>query len=839
MNESTWARMWELFHDALEASGGERSELLDSRCADDPELRVRIEALLRSHDSAPRFLDPLKAASAATDDPMIGSTIGSYNIEGLLGKGGMGVVYAARQTEPLEREVALKLIRRGMASGEAVARFDSERRVLARMAHQHIANVYDAGSTADGRPWVVMERVGGRPITETADTNRLTPRQRLELMRTVCLAVHHAHQRGVIHRDLKPNNIMVAEVDGDLLPKVIDFGIAKAVDPEGMESGRPTVQGRLIGTPEYMSPEQLLGHPVDTRSDVYALGVVMYELLTGSLPFDDTRLQRAGSAGFETSITTRDPKAPSTQVSDGDPSSGEIARARGTDVIGLRRELRGDLDWIVLKAMATDADRRYGSASELADDISRFLEHRPVTAAPPSSMYRLSRLVRRHRVATSAIIAVAISLVLGTTTTAWMAVRANQALDVSRREAATTRAVNQLLEDLLAAPDPGRTRDGSAAREVLVVDVLARASDELDSLDQQPAVEASLRKTLGNTYLGLGLPDPAVVQFERAVELAAATYPNDHPELLTARHNLALGFKEQGRFDEAETLLRPTLDARRKVLGIEHSETLTSMHNLAALTYERGRLDEARALLEELIPLKDRVLADDTDRRFASRNTLVLVLARQGAYAEAETLARDTLGRRRVVWGDDHPLTLSSLGNLAFVHQEMGALEEAEHSFRELLEARRRILGSEHSDTLLAAQNLATVQSQLGKFEAARLLLEEVLTAYRASLGESHPRVLMSTHNLARTITKAGDPDTAVGMYESMLPTAVVRFGADHHLVATFRGGFGVALLDIGRTTEAESELGASLRLLEASLGPDHRMTRIARERLEQLESSR
>ena len=833
--------MWDVFHEAVEVPPQDRDSFLDDACANDPELRAEVQRLLDGHESAPSLLDPLQQGSDSDQapDPLIGSDIDVYHIERLIGGGGMGVVYGARQLEPIRREVAIKLIRLGMDTREVVARFESERQALALMDHPNIATVHHAGTTDEGRPDFVMELVHGTSITSFCDTARLSTRARIELMIPICHAIHHAHQKGVIHRDLKPSNILVSKDENTATAKVIDFGIAKAIEQRLTEKTLATVQGRLIGTPEYMSPEQAAtAADIDIRTDIYSLGVVLYELLVGRLPFGT--VEETGYTELERAIRDTEAPTPSTRLSALGAEAATVAELRGTDRPRLLRDLKSGLDWIISRALANDRSRRYGAASELADDLTRFLGNRPLLAGPPSTGYRMRIFVRRHRVGVAAGTALIVALVLGAAGTTWMALAAAQqreqaeaARDHAREEAETAQAVNRVLDRLLSAPNPmSPALTGGVNREVKVVDVLDSADESLAELADQPAVEAALRLTLGKTYLHLGLAEKAQVHFERCRQLRIEKLGEDHPDTLMASHELAFALKELGQLAEAEELLQATLEHRQRVLGPDHSDTLTSRHNLANIVFQRGRMADAEAMLRELITTLDRAEGEDPKLALSARNNLALVLSQRGAMEEAETLAREVLSERRRLFGDENPDTMVALGNLATVLREREKLDEADVLFSEMARLQTKVLGPTHPNTLLTIQNRATILTGLGRYGEAAAIYRQVLDHYQTTFSPTHPYVLVTSHNLARNLTDGDQAAEAAAIYRQVMPLAREAFGADHVYVAMFEGGQGVSLLRLQEFAEAERHLLSSHRLHVTALGADHQRTGVARLRL-------
>ncbi len=509
---------------------GERAAFLDDACAGDIALRQHIEELFEIGERAAAFMETtaadLSQVHGLVRAEKSGDRIGRYMLLEQIGEGGFGVVYVAEQEEPVRRRVALKVIKLGMDTKQVVARFEAERQALALMDHHNIAKVLDAGATDTGRPYFVMELVRGVPITEYCDKNNLTTRDRIDLFIQVCQAIQHAHQKGIIHRDIKPSNILVTLQDGVPVPKVIDFGIAKATEQRLTDKTVYTAFNQFMGTPAYMSPEQaeMSGLDIDTRSDIYALGVLLYELLTGKTPFDQKELVSAGVDAMRRIIREKEPERPSTRLST--MQEGELtttAKRRHTDAPKLVHLIRGDLDWIVMKALEKDRTRRYETANGLAMDIQRYLNNEPVAARPPSNLYRFQKLVRRNKLAFAATGAVTAALIIGLGLSTWLffkekdarkrAVAAEQAQSKLREqaqleeqkaqvEAAKNRQVAQFLEDMLNGVGPSVAMGSDTT---LLKKILDNTAKRIGSgLAQQPEVEAELRYTLGEVYWGTG-----------------------------------------------------------------------------------------------------------------------------------------------------------------------------------------------------------------------------------------------------------------------------------------------------------------------------------------------
>jgi non-specific serine/threonine protein kinase/serine/threonine-protein kinase len=624
MDPDRWKQVEELYHAALEREESGRAAFLEQACAGDEALRRRVESLLAHYAQASsRFLEEPAlevAAKALAEDQEVeatsrrhppalsllategtgvtegtgGTVICRYHLLQKVGQGGMGEVWLAEQKEPVRRRVALKLVKAGMNTREVIARFESEGQALALMDHPTIAKVFDAGSTTQGAPYFVMEYVAGVAITSYCDNHRLSTRERLELFMHVCEGVQHAHQKAIIHRDLKPSNILVTEVDGRAAPKIIDFGVAKALAQRLTADTLLTRAGALVGTPEYMSPEQALssGEDIDTRTDVYSLGVIFYELLAGVAPLD---LRKITLDELLRRLREEEPPKPSAKIRTQDPATlSELARKRQTEPLALAKQMRGDLDSIALKALEKDRSRRYGSPSDLAADIGRYLRNEAVLAVPPSVAYRARKFARRQRGALVTTAAFMLVLILAAGVSIRQSIRAN-------REAAVAQAVNDFLQHDLLAQASAATQSGPSAKpdpHLEVRTALDRAAARITGkFDRQPEVEAAIRDTIGQAYVDLGLYPEARKQFERALELYRRVLGAENPETLKTMSRLGRTADLQGKYAEAEALESQTLAISRRLLGTEHPDTLKSMVTLASVYHHQASTRRPRRLI--------------------------------------------------------------------------------------------------------------------------------------------------------------------------------------------------------------------------------------------------
>ena len=858
-------RVQEIFAIAIKLPAHIRSAYLDTACPGEPSIRAEVDVLLRACDEPDRDATLTVAHSAATqadsrrEGP--GTIIGPFKLLQLLGEGGFGSVFLAEQEHPVRRKVALKIIKLGMDTRQVVARFEQERQALAMMDHPNIARVLDAGSTDAGRPYFVMDLVKGEPIAEYCDRNNLSINDRLELFAQVCAAVQHAHTKGIIHRDLKPSNILVSMQDGRPSTKIIDFGIAKATSSRLTEKTVFTEHRQLIGTPEYMSPEQAEGSlDIDTRTDVYSLGVVLYELLTGSTPFNSTDLRSAAYGEIQRIIREVDPPKPSTRISQNSETLAGVAGHRRTEPRKLGGVVRGELDWIVMRALEKDRSRRYETANSLGSDIHRYMSGQAVLAAPPSAGYRARKFIRRNRAMVSSGAAVALALLVGVVAFGWQAnvarrqrdravaaeqqttQRAEELAQVADFQSKMLSAINptdageKLMKDIqdrfgaallkAGVPDAQKAERTTAfARELSEVNatdtavelidrtILLPAIDAVDKqFKDQPIVVASLRYTLSELYRILGKFDSALALQQEVLDTRKRILGEDHPDTLRSLNDLGSILESKGDLARAEACLRETVERRTKVLGADHFETLVSMSNLGNLLRGQAKFDEAEPLLRASLDGHRRVSGPTDRMTLVSTNTYGYLLIAQGKVKDAEPYWREAYEIGRRTFGPDDPDVLVWTNNLGGLLGTLGRHAESEQYLKSSMEAARRVHGLEHPTALHCTMAYGSVLVNLGRFADAEPYYREAMEARRRTLGAEHPDTLYSLVGLGNVLRDLGKFSEAESYLVESLEVRRRTLGGEHP--ATLSGLLALARLysDQGKFAEAEAMYGAALR---------------------------
>jgi serine/threonine protein kinase len=938
------ARVETLFNGALARPPAERPAFLAAECGGDAELRARVERLLAAHDeldapagtgdfepdgSTRTFGDAPAATGTYHADATAGTVVaGKYTLTEAIGEGGMGSVWRAKQTEPVKRFVAVKLIKAGMDSKQVLARFEAERQALAVMDHPNIAKVLDGG-LHDGRPFFVMELVKGVPSTDYCDAAKLTPTARLELFVQACQAIQHAHQKGIIHRDIKPSNVLVALYDERPVVKVIDFGVAKATGGTLTEHTIDTGFGGVVGTPQYMSPEQTTFNnlDIDTRSDVYALGVLLYELLTGSPPFSRKELEKKGLLEILRVVREEEPPRPSTKLSTADalPS---LSANRGTEPKKLTGLLRNELDWIVMKALEKDRARRYETANGFAADVQRYLSGEAVIAHPPSTAYRLRKFVRRNKgqvIAASLVLFALLAGVVGTSLglreaqaqrdfareqeteakkqeaeavrqaglaneerakaldAAGKEKQAKELADAKRQEAEqqqqraeageklagerltqvqaekkrveaekqradvetqVAQAVIEFLQKkLLAQASTAAQADalmragGSSAEAKLnptIRELLDRAAKELtpDKIEanfpKQPLVQASILRTVGDAYQGIGEAAIGLRFLTRSVELFKSKLGPGHPATLASMSQLGWAYRAAGQLDKALPLLEESLKLMKDNLGPDHPNALNNMGRLA-LGYEAaGKLDLALPLFEEALKLTKAKLGPDHPDTLASMNNLASGYGATGKFDLALPLWEETLKLTKAKLGPDHPDTLITMSNLAWGYRIAGKLDLALPLSEETLKLQKAKVGPDHPDTLATMNNLAEGYRAASKLDLALPLYEEALKLTKAKLDPDHPDTLKCRNNLALGYLAAGKLDLALPLFEEALKLQKAQLGPDHPDTLHTMAGLAACYWSLRRLDQSVPLFEELLPIREKKLGRTHPNTLMA-----------
>lgn len=803
----------------------ERDSWLSSRCGDDAELLAAVKTALAAQDSATmpgeagadvrgahgdkrgheKDAQPSVVTEMYDDAPARPTRIGRYTILGQLGEGGMGMVYLAEQERP-KRRVALKVVRPGLVSARLLKRFELEAQMLGRLQHPGIAQIYEAGTADAGggpQPFFAMELVEGRPLRSYCVERDLPIRARLELFVKVCEAVHHAHQKGVIHRDLKPGNILVDTMGQ---PKVLDFGVSRAIDADAPGVTMQTDIGQIVGTIPYMSPEQIGGDPggIDTRSDVYTLGVILYELLAGRLPhaLSDKTIPEAARI---------------------------IGEQEPTPLSAMDASLRGDVQTIVAKSLEKDKERRYQSASEFGEDVGRYLRDEPILARPPSATYQMSKFAKRNKALVAGVAASVALLVMGVIGTAWQAARAtdqrNAALKAeafAKEQAETAEEINGVLTSMLSMAMP----EQALGREVTVREVVDTAAAGLDGrFADRPNVEYAVRDSLGETYRSIGELAKSQAQYERVLELMLRVHGPEHRQTMQARRNVAGVLADRGKHDEAEKLSLQIVADCTKLYGADDFDTAMAGMELGRIYQETGRWPEAEPLLRQAIVVGKQTRGERDQFVITAIHNLGTALKDSGSTEEAASLLREALVLRKATLGDTHPETLFTMNNLAATLQRSPKLEdhaEAQQLMRETLAARERVLGPDHISTTTTVSNLAASLVEDKKLEEALPLATRAYETWRTTLGEEHAKTMIALGNLAYLYEDLGRVREAEEMYRRAIAIRKKASGGRDPETWAPMNNLAMLLMKDGKLEEADKEFAELMSLCEATLPPDH-----------------
>ncbi|MCI0601549.1 serine/threonine-protein kinase [bacterium] len=812
MTPERWKQIEKIFFEAADLPIQERILFLEESCINDPELKQEVESLLRQEDGTETILKTL-ISNAVESLPqneitdLTGTRIGAYRITGLIGQGGMAQVYkATRDDDQYQKIVAIKIIRQDVVPSLLIHRFWYERQILANLEHPYIARFLEGGTTEDRIPYFVMEYIEGEPITAYCDKHGLTIQKRLELFRQVCDAVQYAHRNLVIHRDLKPSNIMVTS---EGIPKLLDFGIAKFLNPE-LSAAIPTttLTSICLMTPEYASPEQVRGQPVTTATDIYSLGLLLYELLTSQRA---QQFRTKSIAEIERVVCERQPEAPSSIVTSSASTTTKIGMKKSNPK-KLSRKLAREVDSIVLMAIHKDPQNRYRTAVEFSDDISRYMDGLPIRARTQTWGYRAIKFVRRHKTAVASASIIALLLA------GLAAVMTIQASRIAK-ERDRANKVTEFLVDLFEVSDPDETRGNTVtARELL--DASAKKIER--ELGEQPEVQAALMNTMGRVYQNLGLSHTSVTLFEKALQIRKRELGEENVEIASTMDDLSSALSDAGRYSEAEAIARKSLIIRRKLHGNEHTDVAVSLDTLAVSLFLNGKYDEAEAALREALTIHQKVTGEESIEVAWSLNNLANVLRFKGKDKEAEPLYRQSLAICRNLFGNNHRETLNSMKNLGRLLLDNADYDGAEVLFSEALDLSRKVLGENHPDLANAMWNLALVMRAKKRYTDAETLLRDGLILRRKSLGNQHPKVATHLYTLGVLLVDKGDFDEA----ESLLSEAGLLWQKtlppNHDNHANIFWMLGHVRMQKGNPKEAETQFRKALEIRVRALPADH-----------------
>ncbi|MFN0136994.1 MAG: tetratricopeptide repeat protein [Phycisphaerae bacterium] len=803
MTAARHKRIKDIFLEACDLPPAQRGAFLDGACGSDARLRASVEQMLAG-DSDPVGFERGVALRTYIEE-IIGSgesaappdgtelldhpqQIGGYRIIDVLGEGGFGTVFRAEQATPVRRTVALKVLKRGMDTRQVILRFNAERQALAMLDHPSFSRIFDAGETESGQPYFAMELVPGEPITRYCDANRLSTRERLELFVRVCSAVQHAHQKGLIHRDIKPSNVLIVLQEGQASPKLIDFGIARAIDNSSGGRTILTEAGQLIGTPEYMSPEQAAGSAdIDTRTDIYSLGVILFELLAGRLPYDMRGLPLVDAARI---------------IRDEEP-------ARLT-AISRREGGRYDRDIQTIVSMALDKDpsRRYPSAAELAADVGRYLRDEPLSAHPPSAAYQLRKFSRRHRAALAAgggMLVLLIGGTVGTSVGMFRAIAARDAEATQRQRAdvqtQTAREITEFLtKDLLGAATPF-----TKGKDVSVRQVVDEAAARIEGrFPDQPLVEAGVREALGRTYSRMALYEQAETHLAKAHEIRSRHMGSEAPETLDVKRELAIQRLESGRYAEAEALLTALLESDRVQRGADDERVVLDLHYLGRIYRRLDRSAEAERMFREALDIQTRRHGPDHDNTIATQGELAGFLRSIGRLEEAAPLIQRTLESQTRARGADDAFTLATRHNLATLYQQLNRLEDSEAMYKELIPAMQRAFGAEHPNVLTVTGGLGLVYYKQGRFEDAERTYADQIAGLKRALGEENINTLVAVEHLVELYMRQERWPEAESHCRDVLAIRERTLGPDHKQTSATR--FRMARVYLGQACLSEAE---------------------------------
>lgn len=820
--------IFEIYQKAIELDGEAQLKYIDEATEDDKKLKDAVNDLVASSEQAEqeKFMHTLAADlgqlelskntsqsdSLSQENEQIPPPIGNYKPTRLIGEGGFGKVYLAEQFEPVTRKVALKLIRHELVDERFIKRFEAERQMLAVLNHPNIAQIYDAGATREGRPFLVMEFVDGVNVLAYCKRNQLSINSRLKIFSQVCHAIQHAHQKGVVHRDIKPGNILVSEVDGQAQPKVIDFGISKALNLDINDKTMATC-AEFFGSPSYMSPEQLSQNEtdIDTRSDVYSLGILLYELLTDSIPF-------SGEQSFivlMNQIISDEPTRPSIKASQLDRE--QLVALNYSNASQIQKDLADDLDWIILKALKKDRDSRYSSASAFAAEINRYLSNEPVLARAPTLTYRTGKFVSRHLLGVMASAIIVIILIAGVIGTSVGFINARDEAIRAKQAELNAQQTITLLQEFLTAADPR-----SKGKELKVVELLEGFKPKLEQLVHRPEIQASLMYTYAKTYFGLGLFREADYFNNKAIKIRKKILMTESRDSLISSVLKIDILRELGQYKSAEKWGREVIQQSTKLLGSEHPTTLSAMSAVADVLKKLGKFKDAEKMHRETLEKRIRILGEDHLDTIYSNARLAVTLGYQTKFIEALEINQKVLSERIRLLGSEHPLTLNTMNNLAFVIGELGGFHESEKLHRKVYQKRMVVLGSDHPDTSTSLSNLAWVLNKQAKYHEAEKLQRNAWEIEKQTLGEDHPDTLVTLGNLATALEQVGEMAEAERLHYTVWQKRSEILGEEHPATLAGLNDFATVLAKQMKYLEAKKLFKELVVRRSVAVGKEH-----------------
>ncbi len=820
---SDWEKLKAVFQQAIELTPEERGTFLEEHCKDDPELRKEIESLIESHSKSGGLLEVTSIQSGEPDSPndspdsFIGLTIGKYKVEKKIGDGGMAVVYSAvRVDEHFTRHVAIKFIKRGMDTIEIIKRFKIEQQTLAALNHPYIAKIIDGGTTENGLPYFVMELIEGEPIDKYCLNKNLSVIEKLNLFGKVCSAIKYAHQNLVIHRDIKPGNIFVTS-DGN--PKLLDFGIAKLLNSSEGQTNLTRTGFRLM-TLEYASPEQFKGEQITTSTDIYSLGVVLYELLTGNFPY---KFKNTLPYEVERVICTTEPQKPSTAVRNyydrlnedkNKHSQNSSQHFDYKNYSKVSRRLSGDIDNIVLKAMQKEPGRRYSSVEQFSEDINRHLKGLPIIARKNSIGYRSKKFYERHRVGVITAFIILLLITVGAVGIMYQSKIAANERDKARIEAVKVEKINSFLQDMLSSADPYEK-----GKDVKVVEILDNASKKIDStLKGQPEIEAEVRSTIGITYQDLGFYNKARIQFEKALKIRESIFGNNNEKTANSLQNMASIIYDEGNYKKAKVLYEKAIKMYRKLSNTNSTSLAESLNEYGMLKVQLGKYDEAIKYLEESYAIY-RKEGNETYNTAALINNIAWVYDYKGALDSAEAMYRKALSISYKLPGNIDLQIAHETNNLASVLHEKGDFKSAIKLYKKSLNIRKKVLGETNPKVALAICNLGEELYYIKDYSGSSEKANKAFQIWKETLPTDHPYFAKIYLLLGRISNEKGEPKKAEGYLQKALRIEYKKLTGHKYYIAETKCELGKSFFLQGRYSKAKSLLLENFSVLKKELG--------------------